>query len=466
MIITILDKCRVEEKCQSCPFSKTSKCMEACPTDAIFLLNNKSFSCLTCGECARNCPNKAIKRNEFGGYYVDRRRCNGCGICANVCPIGIIKIVEKDEKKFPMGICSMCGVCVEVCPYNARVSSYELLNTKREGLAERYLKVLENLMKVKLFRAEKLDKVVEKVERKSIKIDRDKCVGCLRCSYLCPRETIIPDSIDACTSCNLCGEICPKDAIKDGEVDYDKCILCLKCVKICPNDALKVENFKVVKVKEDKKSQPTSYCINCGLCAEHCPSGALRFEEGHLYYSPDVCWKCLKCVEICPNDVRRVKDDRVVGGCSLCGICINNCPEEAISITTVKLERIKDENCILCGTCSNLCPRDAIIIDRSNKEILFTNNCISCETCAIHCPRDVIPNTTGYKKVVDRENSFIRVDMDFCIKCGLCNKVCPNNCIDYGVIDKERCEFCGACYNICPTKAIYLHRKWKVKCGD
>ena len=252
MIITILDKCRVEEKCQSCPFSKTSKCMEACPTDAIFLLNNKSFSCLTCGECARNCPNKAIKRNEFGGYYVDRRRCNGCGICANVCPIGIIKIAEKDGKKFPMGICSMCGICVEVCPYNARVSSYELLNTKREGLAERYLKVLENLMKVKLFRAEKLDKVVEKVERKSIKIDRDKCVGCLKCSYLCPRETIIPDSIDACTSCNLRGENCPKDAIKDGEVDYSKCILCLKCVKICPNDALKVENFKIIKVKEEQ----------------------------------------------------------------------------------------------------------------------------------------------------------------------------------------------------------------------
>jgi energy-converting hydrogenase B subunit K len=197
------------------------------------------------------------------------------------------------------------------------------------------------------------------------------------------------------------------------------------------------------------------------LCGEVCPKDAIK--DGEVDY--DKCILCLKCVKICPNDVRRVKDDRVVGGCSLCEICINNCPEEAISITTVRLERIKDENCILCGTCSNVCPRDAIIIDRSNKEILFTNNCIACETCAIHCPRDVIPNTTGYKKVVDRENSFIRTDMDFCIKCGLCNKVCPNNCIDYGVIDKERCEFCGACYNICPTKAIYLHRKWKVN-GD
>ncbi|WP_456416112.1 4Fe-4S binding protein [Methanocaldococcus sp.] len=470
MIITILDRCRVNEECKTCPFySKTSKCIEACPTDAIFLLNNKSFSCLTCGECERNCPNKAIKRNKFGGLYVDRRRCNGCGICANVCPINIIKIVEKDGKKFPMGICSMCGVCVEVCPYNARVSSYELIQTKREKLSESYLKVLETLTKVKLVESSKPQKniIIEKKERKSIKIDRDKCVGCLRCSYLCPRETIIPDSINGCTSCNLCGENCPKDAIKNGVVDYDKCILCFKCVEICPNDALKVENFKVVKVKEDKKIQPTSYCINCGLCSLNCPSGSLRFENGNLFYSPDVCWKCFKCVEICPNDVRRLKNDIIVGGCSLCGICINNCKEEAISITTVEFKSIKDENCILCGTCSNVCPKDAIIIDRSNKVVLFTDDCILCETCAIHCPRDVIPNTTGYKKIVDRENSFIRTDMDFCIKCGLCNKVCPNNCIDYGVIDTDICEYCGACYNICPTRAIYLHRKWKVlKFGD
>ncbi|NPA63003.1 MAG: 4Fe-4S dicluster domain-containing protein [Methanococci archaeon] len=471
MIITILDKCRVEEKCQTCPFSQTSKCMEACPTDAIFLLNNKSFSCLTCGECARNCPNKAIKKNKFGGYYVDRRRCNGCGICANVCPINIIRIVERDGKKFPMGICSMCGVCVEVCPYGARVSSYELLNTKREGLADRYLKVLENLMKIKVFKEEKSKNVVEVVERTSIKIDKDKCVGCLRCAYLCPRDTILPNNVEACTSCNLCGEACPKDAIENGNIISDQCVLCLKCVEVCPNDALKVENFKIKKIKEDKSVKPKNYCINCGLCALVCPSGALRFENGKLYFSPDVCWSCMECVKICPNDVRRKDKDRknnkdqIVGGCSLCEICISSCPKNAIEIINVRFEKIKDEDCILCGTCSNVCPKDAIIIDRSNKEIIFTDDCIACENCAIHCPRDVIPNTTGYKKVVDRENSFIRTDMDFCIKCGLCNKVCPNSCIDFGVIDVEKCEFCSACYNICPTKAIYIHRVWKTDEG-
>ncbi|ENN96595.1 polyferredoxin MvhB [Methanocaldococcus villosus KIN24-T80] len=463
MIITLLDKCRPKDECKSCPFyTKTSKCIEACPTDAIFLLNNKSFSCLTCGQCAEACPNKAIRKNEFGGYYVDRKRCNGCGLCEKACPIGIIKLVEKGGRKFPMGICSMCGACVEVCPYNARVSSYELLNTKRDKLADIYLKALSKILKVDLKREniEEMRKIKEK--RVNIKIDKDKCVGCLRCSYLCPKDTIKPINVNACTLCNLCHEHCPVDAIEYGEVK-EGCILCFNCVNICPNSVLKVENFKVVKLKEDKKIKPKNYCINCGLCALECKSGALKFEDNRLYYSPDLCWKCLKCVEVCPQNVRELKGDIIIGGCSLCEICINNCPENAIEIEEKIFENIKDDRCIVCGTCSNVCPMNAIIIDKTNKTIMFKDNCIACENCSIHCPRDIIPNTTGFKKVVDKERSFIRTDMSLCIKCGLCNKACPNECIDYGVIDYDKCEFCGACYNTCPVKAIYLYRSWKIK---
>ncbi|WP_456471542.1 4Fe-4S binding protein [Methanocaldococcus sp.] len=462
MIVTLLDRCRSLEKCENCPLlGRTSKCKEVCPTEAIFYINNKSFSCLTCGECAKACPNKAIKKNKFGGYYVDRKRCNGCGICKEACPINIIRIVERDGKRFPIGICSMCGMCVEACPFNARISSYELLFKKREGLVERYLKVLESLTKNKIFSIKKVD--ITKKIRKNIKIDLNKCISCLKCSYLCPRKTIMPRNLDYCTSCNLCGEVCPKNCIENGVVNYDKCVLCLRCVNICPTKALKVEDFKIVKVKEDKKIKPVKYCINCKLCAEVCESGALKvdYERDLLLYSPDLCWKCGKCIDICPNEVRFIEEDRVDGACSLCGVCIDNCPVEAIKIEEFKLEKIEDENCILCGTCYNVCPKEAIIIDRANKSIIFTSDCVLCETCSIHCPRDVIPNTTGFKKVVDRERSFIRTDMDICIKCGLCNKVCPNNCIDYGVIEKEKCEFCGACYNICPTKAIFLHRTWK-----
>lgn len=47
-----------------------------------------------------------------------------------------------------------------------------------------------------------------------------------------------------------------------------------------------------------------------------------------------------------------------------------------------------------------------------------------------------------------------------CIKCGLCAKNCPVNCI-YGEarkvpfkIDQEKCIKCANCYNICPVKAV------------
>ena len=56
-------------------------CINKCPTKAIKFINGKAFSCLTCGICQKNCPNDAIFRNIYGGYVVDRAKCNGCGMC-------------------------------------------------------------------------------------------------------------------------------------------------------------------------------------------------------------------------------------------------------------------------------------------------------------------------------------------------------------------------------------------------
>ena len=94
-----------------------------------------------------------------------------------------------------------------------------------------------------------------------------------------------------------------------------------------------------------------------------------------------------------------------------------------------------------------VCPNDAItvVIDSLNfsgnkvhSKVIFNDNCVICEKCAIHCPRDVIENTSGHKKVVDRENSYIRTDNDYCVKCGLCTIICPNDAIDKGEINTEK----------------------------
>ncbi|WP_292461045.1 4Fe-4S binding protein [Methanothermococcus sp.] len=496
MIITDISKCRGIEKCETCPFKEFSKCMEVCPTNAIKLIDNKAFSCITCGTCARECPNNAIKKNEFGGYYVDRRRCNGCGTCEIVCPINIIKmkkeekIVNKTKKAvvYPDGICVMCGLCVEVCPYDARMyfDLNDLKNRKNKALAERYLKIfnsgavksinIKGMVDDNISTIDEGKKTARSTDiRTSIVIDREKCDECGKCIYLCPKNTILEkEEVDGCTRCNICGDVCPNNAINFGEVNTEKCILCENCIKKCPKNALQVLNFKVVKIKKDSKTMPLKHCINCGLCADNCPTGALKIENNRVFYDPNSCKLCDTCVNICPQGVRINKGKFIEGGCVLCGICIDVCPKESIKIEEIKrFDVIKDENCIGCGTCSNVCPNDAItvkIIKFKNeisksikREIIFNNNCVMCENCAIHCPRDVIPNTTGYKKIVDRNNSFIRTDFDFCVSCGLCNKICPNDAVDKGKFDWDKCEFCSACANICPTHAISIYRTWVEK---
>uniref|UniRef100_A0A7C3IXF5 4Fe-4S dicluster domain-containing protein n=1 Tax=Candidatus Methanomethylicus mesodigestus TaxID=1867258 RepID=A0A7C3IXF5_9CREN len=103
--------------------NKCGKCWEICPTDCIKHPEDLPFSCTTCGICASVCPTTAIRKNKFGGYYVDRKRCTLCGMCVKHCPFDFAKIVQDRVK----GICVRCGLCVKVCPENARIDALNYL---------------------------------------------------------------------------------------------------------------------------------------------------------------------------------------------------------------------------------------------------------------------------------------------------------------------------------------------------
>ena len=57
------------------------------------------------------------------------------------------------------------------------------------------------------------------------------------------------------------------------KLDKDKCIGCRMCTKVCPH---------AVFIMEDKKSKiiHKDYCMECGACVQNCPANALDVKIG------------------------------------------------------------------------------------------------------------------------------------------------------------------------------------------
>jgi len=56
------------------------------------------------------------------------------------------------------------------------------------------------------------------------------------------------------------------------EWNKEKCIQCLRCHFLCPEGAIKVKNGKVVGIDLD-------YCKGCGICADECPVKAIVMKK-------------------------------------------------------------------------------------------------------------------------------------------------------------------------------------------
>ena len=92
------------------------------------------------------------------------------------------------------------------------------------------------------------------------KVNEDRCVGCMACASVCPRNLIVPvepkrNVVIACASL-------AKGAVTTRGCTVG-CIGCGLCKKICPNEAITIEkNLAVIDY---------SKCVSCGLCATVCP---------------------------------------------------------------------------------------------------------------------------------------------------------------------------------------------------
>ena len=120
----------IEAACDSCPISGmyitpacrgciVHKCKEACPKDAITIVDNKPVidmdKCIKCGRCAKACPYDAI---------IEQSR-----PCIKSCKVKAISMDEYDRAKIDNDICIACGACVYNCPFGAIVDKSYILDT-------------------------------------------------------------------------------------------------------------------------------------------------------------------------------------------------------------------------------------------------------------------------------------------------------------------------------------------------
>ncbi|KZX14141.1 4Fe-4S binding protein [Methanobrevibacter curvatus] len=474
----------------------TASCKENCPTKAIRLINNKAFSCITCGICFNNCPNDAIFKNDYGGYVVDRFKCNGCGICQYSCPINSIHI----ENGIVYGICVRCGLCVSKCPNNSRVDGFDLVESKKIAFLENLNLTLKkfssnhsssvnssslnsssvnssstnsssnhiNSLEIALKNKYNLDGIIK---RNSVVTDFNNCILCGRCQYYCPTDAIIVHSNEkgVCTKCRICEDNCPSNAISNQVIDNDKCVLCLNCIKKCPNDAIIEEDYKVtIQKSDDDITGDYVSCLNCGLCSILDKGKSLSQIDGKMRFDPSSFKNddLNESIKNCPVSTLNLRNDEIVqikGYCVSCGKCVQFCDlKNARSFKEVIWDGTVSEECISCGTCAELCPRDAITLKRGSI-IVDNEKCILCETCAIHCPKDAIIKSTSLKKII--VNGFNLIDLRLCVNCKLCYNICPEEAIidkgDDGVeLDEGKCIYCGACKTACPSKAFLFEREF------
>jgi len=124
--------------------------------------------------------------------------------------------------------------------------------------------------------------------------------------------------------------------------------------------------------------------------------------------------------------------------------------------------------CLGLGTCQKVCPFDAVIIGPNGLPVIDYDKCTGCGICVADCPKKVL-HLVGAEHFIHVRCSNVEKGKDAkaickaaCIKCRLCEKVCPEKAIKVtnvgqgtlAVIDYEKCTNCGACLTKCPTGAI------------
>ncbi len=342
-------------------------CVGACKTGAIQLIASGTEEahsvidedkCVRCGYCSRVCPTEAIKygkilpRSVVGGkaIVVNQKDCIGCMTCTRVCPSkGAINVGKISKLPYiDPSYCARCEECLEVCPstaikYSSRKRAYEQFSK---------IKTMEIVSELLEKESEKLAKDAGRIDNVLNKILRDVSYQNEEDEFSIDVTSIIKEKIEGFVDSGLemidIKEIIeftsPKRQIT---VIDENCIGCGACMAQCPVNCIELEMPSPVHIGSE--------CVYCGKCSAICPVSAVELKEEYFEAENDeIILKRRKITG--PRNGEVEVNDSI---CQACGVCVNNCPVDALTLENDKIS-VNQETCIACGECQSLCPVNSI----------------------------------------------------------------------------------------------------------
>ena len=124
-----------------------------------------------------------------------------------------------------------------------------------------------------------------------------------------------------CLGFGTCVKACKYDAISVvngvAHVNEDRCVGCMACANVCPRNlitAVEPNRNVVIACNSMAKGAVTTRgctvgCIGCGLCKKICPEGAITVTNNLAVIDYSKCTNCGLCATVCPKKL--IKDSNV-----------------------------------------------------------------------------------------------------------------------------------------------------------